>query len=62
MKQLPPQMLVKTWIYIIDSNEAEMDSQKFKLRNEIKEAFGSMELARLYVEEIADDDIEVYFV
>lgn len=62
MKQLPPHMLVKTWIYIIDANEAEMDSQKFKLRNEIKEAFGSMELARLYVEEIADDDIEVYFV
>lgn len=62
MKQLPPHMLVKTWIYIIDSNEAEMDIQKFKLRNEIKEAFGSMELARLYIEEIADDDIEVYFV
>lgn len=63
MKQLPPHMLVKTWIYIIYSDEEEIDSQKFKLRNEIKDIFGSMALAKLYVEQIAEDDgVEFYFV
>ena len=62
MIQLPPHMLVKTWIYIIYADEVEMDSQKFKLRNEIKEIFGSMELAKLYVEQIGEDDVEIYFV
>lgn len=62
MKQLPPHMLVKTWLYIIYSNEEDMDSQKFKLRKAIKEFFGSMDLAKLYVEQIPDDDIEIFFV
>jgi hypothetical protein len=62
MKQLPPPMLVKTWLFIIYTTEEGMDSQKFKLRKLIKELFGTMELAQLYVERISDSDIEVYFV
>ncbi len=62
MKQLPPHMLVKTWLYIIYSNEEGLEFQKFKLRKVIKELFGSTELAKLYIEQVVDDDIEIYFV
>jgi len=62
MKQLPPPMLVKTWLYIIYTDEEDMDSQKFKLRKLIKELFGTIELAQLYIERISDEDFEVYLV
>lgn len=62
MKQLPPPMLVKTWLYIIYTSEEDMDSQKFKLRKLIKELFGTIELAQLYIEQISDEDFEVYLV
>ncbi|NQY88737.1 MAG: hypothetical protein HRT51_13515 [Colwellia sp.] len=62
MKQLPPPILVKTWLYVIASNEEGIDYQKFKLRQAIKEIFSSTELAQLYIEQLADDDIEIYFV
>lgn len=45
MKQLPPPMLVKTWLFIIHTAEEGMDSKKFQLRKLIKELFGTMELA-----------------
>ena len=62
MKQLPPPMLVKTWLYIIYTTEEGMDSQKFQLRKLIKELFGTMELAQLYIERFSDDEVEVYLV
>jgi len=62
MKQLPPPMLVKTWLYIIYTDEEDMDSQKFKLRKLIKELFGTIELAQLYIERISDEDFEAYLV
>jgi hypothetical protein len=62
MKQLPPPMLVKTWLYIIYTSEEDMDSQKFKLRKLIKELFGTIELAQLYIEQISDEDFEIYLV
>lgn len=62
MKKLPPPMLVKTWFFIISSKEEDMDYQKLKLREEIKDLFGSIELAQLYIEQLEDDDIDVYFI
>jgi hypothetical protein len=62
MKQLPPPMLVKTWLYIISTTEEGMDSQKFKLRKLIKELFGTMELAQLYTERVSDNEIDVYLI
>lgn len=62
MKKLPPPVLIQTWLFIIYANEEEMDYQKFKLRKIIKELFGSIELAQLYIEQITDQDIEIYFI
>lgn len=62
MKKLPPHMLVKTWLQLLESNKESFDRQRPKLNKCIYAFFGSKELANLYVEQMNEDIIEDYFV
>jgi len=62
MKEFPPPTLVDTWLHIINSKEKNIAHQKFDLHRKVKEHFGSIELAQLYVEQIKDEEIEVYYL
>ena len=62
MNGFPPPILVETWLHLATNNNPELEHMKLPLRRAIKEFFGSMELAQLYVEEYKEKDIEVHFV
>ena len=62
MNEFPPPVLVDTWLHIIKSKEKSIAHQEFELRRKIKEYFGSIELAQLYVEQFKDEEIEVYYL
>lgn len=62
MKNFPPHILVKTWLQVLKSKEIGLEQQKIKLNKIIEELFGSIELAELYVEQIAENEVEVSFV
>ncbi|MFT7007934.1 MAG: hypothetical protein ACJAXJ_002473 [Colwellia sp.] len=62
MKEYPPVVLVDTWLYLIKNQKSELDYIQFPLRKVIKYYFGTMELAQLYVEQLKDDEIDVYFI
>jgi hypothetical protein len=62
MKKYPPVMLVDTWLYLVNSQKPEHDHVKLPLRRAIKEHFGTMEFAQLYVEQLKDDDLDVCFI
>jgi hypothetical protein len=62
MKEYPPVILVDTWLYLVKNQKPEFDHIQFPLRQLIKYYFGTMELAELYVEQLKDDEIDIYFV
>ncbi len=62
MKGFPPPILVETWIYLATNNNPDLAHVKLSLRRAIKDSFGSIELAQLYVEQYTEKDVEVYFV
>jgi len=62
MKEYPPVVLVETWLYLVKNKKPEFDHIQFPLRQVIKYHFGTMELAQLYVEQLKDDEIDVYYV
>ncbi len=62
MNGCPPPILVETWINLINNRSPDLAHVKLPLRRAIKEFFGSMELAQLYVEQYKENDIEVHFV
>ncbi len=62
MNGFPPPILVETWIYLATSHKPELAHVKMPTHSAIKEYFGSIELAYLYIEEKRDKDIEVHFV
>lgn len=62
MKGYPPVILVETWLYLATTRNSELEHVKLPIRRAIKDLFGSMELARLYVEQVKKDDIDVCFV
>lgn len=62
MTGFPPPILVETWIYLAINHNPDLAHVKLPLRRTIKEFFGSMELAQLYVDEYKEKDIEVHFV
>ena len=49
MKEYPPVILVNTWLYLATNPNPELDHVKLPIRRAIKDFFGSMELAQLYV-------------
>lgn len=62
MKAFPPPVLVETWLQLIKSKDKNVSHQQFKSQNKIKEHFGSIELANLYVEQAHDKEIEIYYL
>jgi hypothetical protein len=62
MKEYPPVVLVDTWLYLIKNQMPERDHIQFPLRKAIKDHFGTIELAQLYVEQLKDDDLDLYFI
>lgn len=62
MNGFPPSILVETWLHLATTKNPDLAHVKLPLRRAIKEFFGSMELAQLYVEQHRENDIEVHFV
>lgn len=60
--QIPPVMLVKTWIFIATSNYPEFTQKRFEVLKQINFIFGSLEFAYLYVEQNEDEEIEVHVI
>jgi hypothetical protein len=61
MKRIPA-ALVKTWLFLIRSNNPQLAKQKFRAYHKVREIFGSSELAELYIEQDKDHDIEIVLV
>jgi hypothetical protein len=61
MKRIPA-ALVKTWLFIIKSNDPKLAKQKFCAYQNIKKLFGTTQLAEVYVEQEDDHDIEVVII
>lgn len=49
-KGLPPKALVKTWVFILVSNHEDLQGKKSNALLGIEMYFGSIELAKIYVE------------
>ncbi|MDX2370315.1 MAG: hypothetical protein QNK36_18220 [Colwellia sp.] len=62
MNVYPPPILVETWLYLTTNHSIQLEHVKRPLHRAIKNFFGSNELARLYIEQCKDEQIEVHFV
>jgi len=62
MNGYPPPILVETWLFLIKNNSIELQHVKPPLHRAIKYFFGSNELARFYIEQCKDEEIEVHLV
>ena len=62
MKEFPPAVLVETWLHIMNSKGKNIFRQQNAIIKKIKEHFGSIELAQLYVEQSKDEEIEIHFL
>lgn len=62
MKEFPPAVLVETWLHIMNSKGKNIFCQQNAIIKKIKEHFGSIELAQLYVEQSKDEEIEINFL
>jgi hypothetical protein len=62
MKEYPPVILVDTWLYLIQNKTPELEYMQFSLHRVIKSYFGTIELAQLYVEQLHQNDVDLYFV
>jgi len=51
--------LVKTWLFYLETTDEKLEkSKEIAIRN-IEKHFGSVDMAKLYVEQQSQDDIEV---
>lgn len=62
MNGFPPPVLVETWLNIATNNNPEFKLVQLLHHRKIKNTFGSMELAQLYIEKCKDEEIEIYYV
>jgi len=62
MKGFPPPILVDTWLHLATNNNPDLAHIKLPIRRALKKKFGSIELARIYVEESKDKENDVYYV
>lgn len=58
MTKLSPS-LVKTWLFYLDSTDLKLEKSKLIALKNIELHFGNTEMAKLYVEQNTDKDIEV---
>jgi len=61
MRKSPPPVLVDTWLHVVYSKEDNIARQKFELHRIIKEYFGSIGLAQLYVEQSKSEEMKIYY-
>lgn len=61
MKSLPLTM-VETWVFLAQSSDHKLAHAKFRAYQKIKTHFGSAELAKLYIEQQKDQQIEVVVI
>jgi len=61
-KCLPPPILVETWIFVATSSDKSLSKVKLPIWRNINEIFGSIELARIYVVQSKEEDVEIHFV
>ncbi|NQZ82748.1 MAG: hypothetical protein HRT52_17200 [Colwellia sp.] len=57
-----PGSLVKTWLFMIQSDDPKLVTQKFYAYQKIKQLFGSINMAEIYLEQYEDDEIEVMVI
>ena len=50
MKNYPPQRLTETWLFLANSVDPEFKEAKRQAMNKIVKAFGSLEIAEMYLE------------
>ncbi|MDT0604820.1 hypothetical protein [Thalassotalea castellviae] len=61
MKSLPLSV-VETWLFLAQTQDNQLAQAKFRAYQQIRKQFGSMELARLYIEQQKDQQIEVVVI
>ena len=61
MNSLPLSM-VETWVFLAHSSDHKLAHAKFRAYQQIKLHFGSVELAKLYIEQQKDKQIEVVVI
>lgn len=62
MTEFPPPILVETWLHILNSKGKSVSRKKNQIKKKVKEHFGSIELAKLYIEQSKDEEIEIHFL
>ena len=61
MKRIPA-ALVKTWLFLVKSNDPKLAKQKLCAYKKIKKLFGTTQVAEVYIEQENDHDIEIVIV
>ncbi len=61
MNQYSP-AVVKTWVFLAQSTENNLSHAKFVAFQKIKANFGTIEMAKIYIEQQQDNDIEVVVI
>lgn len=54
MKKIP-EALVKTWLFMIKSNDPELKKSKYYANKRIIRTFGSIEVAEIYLEQLNEE-------
>jgi len=62
MKDFPPPVLVDTWIFVVTTRNFNLEHVQLPIRRVLKHYFGTIDLARLYVEQSREEDIEIHFI
>jgi hypothetical protein len=57
-----PSSLVKTWLFMVQSDDPKLATQKFYAYQKIKQLFGSINMAEIYLEQNEDEEIEVMII
>jgi len=61
MQKISPS-LIQTWLFLINSNDPMLSYAKGDALRAVKKQFGSVDLARIYLEQHKDNQIEVVII
>jgi len=61
MQSISPS-LIQTWLFLINSNDPNLSYAKSDALRAVKKQFGSVDLARIYLEQHKDNQIEVVII
>jgi len=54
--------LVKTWLFLIATTDPQLARAKFFAYRALKQCFGSVDLAMIYLEQLDDKQIEIVVI